>query len=123
MKVREIELGDVFLASKLLKKVDFKKLLSEVGIMSVVGLSDEERDAALKEKGFDFFLALLAHIDEAEKEIMALIGAWTGISPEDAKKIKMSEMKELVDQFVQVNGSEGISRFFEKAASLMKSKH
>lgn len=122
MKVREIELGDVFLASKLLKKIDLKKLLTEVGVMNIASMTDEEREAAMKDKAFDFFMALLSHVDEAEKEIMALVGAWTGLKPEDAAKIKLSEMKDFIDQFVKVNGSEAITRFFEKAASLMQQK-
>lgn len=122
MKVREIELGDVFLASKLLKKIDIRKLMTEVGVMNVTGMTVEERDAAMKEKGVDFFMALLAHLDEAEKEIMALIGAWTNMTPQEAAKIKLSEIKDFADQFVKVNGSEAISRFFEKAASLMQQK-
>ena len=122
MKIREIELGDVFLASKLLKKIDLKKLLQEVGMENVTGKSSEEKKAAMDEKAIDFFLAMLTHIDEAEKEIMALLAAWAQITPEEAKKIKLSEMKEFVKQFIEINGAEAITSFFEKAAGLMQQK-
>ena len=116
MKVREIEFGDAFLASKLLQKIDLKKLLVEVGMKDVTGWEDAEREKAIKEKAFDFFIAMLAHIDGAEKEITNLLAAWAQITPDDVKKLKLSELKEFAEQFVAVNNVDAITRFFKKAA-------
>lgn len=118
MKVREIELGDVFLASKILKKINLKSIFDEVGIANVTGFNDDQKDSVIREKAFDFFVVIMNHVDEAEKEIMALIGAWTQVSPEEARKIKLSELKTLADEFVEINGIEVITRFFKKAANL-----
>lgn len=120
MEVREIELGDLFVASKLLKKIDLKRMIKEVGISSAIGLDDEQREKALKDKALDVVNYLMEHLDEAETEILTLIGGWCGIDAKAAKKIKLSEIKTLTDEFVRVNGQDTIIRFFKRAAGLVQ---
>lgn len=122
MEVREIELGDLFIASKLIKKIDLKKLIEVVGISNVTGMDEAQRDAILKDKAFDVINYLLEHLDEAETEILTLIGGWCNIDAKAAKKIKLSEIKQLADDFIRINGQENITRFFNKAAGLVQQK-
>lgn len=122
MKVRAIELGDLFLASKIIKKIDIIAIFKKVGETDVTGLEAEEKTAIAKKKGMDIIMALFEHLDEADKEIMTLIGAWCGCTADEAKRIKLTELKSLFDQFVDVNGIENITSFFEQVADLTKQK-
>ena len=122
MKVREIELGDLFIASKILRMVDLKGMIKEIGIKTVTDVPDEEKETITAEKSLDVLMYLLGKVDEVEKEVLKLIGAWCGISPEDAAKLKFHELKEFVEQFVKVNGEENIASFFKQAAVLIQKK-
>jgi hypothetical protein len=122
MKVREIELGDLFIASKILRMVDLKGMIKEIGIKTVTDVPDEEKETITAEKSLDVLMYLLGKVDEVEKEVLKLIGAWCGISPEDAAKLKFHELKEFAEQFVKVNGEENIASFFKQAAVLIQKK-
>ena len=122
MKVREIELGDLFIASKILRMVDLKGMIKEIGIKTVTDVPDEEKETITAEKSLDVLMYLLGKVDEVEKEVLKLIGAWCGISPEDAAKLKFHELKEFAEQFVKVNGEENITSFFKQAAVLIQKK-
>ena len=122
MKVREIELGDLFIASKILRMVDLKGMIKEIGIKTVTDVPDEEKETITAEKSLDVLMYLLGKVDEVEKEVLKLIGAWCDISPEDAAKLKFHELKEFAEQFVKVNGEENIASFFKQAAVLIQKK-
>jgi hypothetical protein len=123
MKVREIELGDVFLMAKIFKKIDFKTMMKEIGLQDVTGLDDGKKEEIMASKSLDFFNYLILHIDEAESDILKLIAAWGEMTPADAAKIKLSEMGDFYKQFVAVNGQEAIASFFKQATGLMQKLH
>ena len=122
MKVREIELGDLFLASKIVSKIDLKEMVKEIGFAAVAGMTDEEREEVLAEKSMDILMYLIEKVDGAQKEILTLMGAWCGITAEEASKLKWSELQSFVEQFLEVNGKESIQSFFKQVAGLTKPK-
>jgi hypothetical protein len=122
MKVREIELGDVFIASRIIRKIDVKSMISEIGIRDVTGLEESEIKKVTDAKAMDVIMYLMARMDDVQNDVMELIGSWCGISVEEAAKLKISELKGFVDQFVEVNGQDTINSFFKRATSLGQKK-
>lgn len=131
MKAREIELGDVFIAVKIVKKLGLKTLKSAVGVESVneltpeekegltepevAALFDEKKKELLKKKSFEVVSYLLENLEEAEGEILLLLSGWTGTTPEEFKKIKISELRPLIADFVEINSTEELKSFFSQA--------
>ena len=115
-KVREIEFGDLFLLTKLLKKVDLKQMVKEIGFEEIGEKDEEGKNKMTKEKGVEAVIYLLYNCDEAEQEVLNLIGAWTGVKAADAKHLKLSELTTIVSEFIEINKFEDVMSFFGKAA-------
>lgn len=119
MKAREIELGDAFIALKIVKKLGLESLREIVGIESSEGLTPEDRQKLLNKKAFEVVSYLLTHLEGAETEIILLLSGWSGTTPEEFKKIKLSELPEMIDEFIKLNGKETLISFFERAVAAL----
>jgi hypothetical protein len=135
MKAREIELGDAFIALKIIKKLGLESLRNVIGIESVEeptpeetegktideikGIRDAKKNELLKKKAFEVITYLLSHLEEAEKEILLLLSGWACVEPEEFKKIKLSELPKFIDEFMALNSKDTLISFFERAVAAL----
>lgn len=113
-KLREPELGDVFLLSKIMRKTEIRKDVKSLFVDLKEG--DKVEDVSVSQ-GFEFAILIFENLDKAEPEILKLLGDLAGMTPKELRKLKMNEVNDLFMAFGEL---EGLTGFFKSAAKLMK---
>ena len=117
-KVRELEFGDIFIASKICKKINIKSLIKDAGIVDVTGKNKTQKEEITKEKGLEFFIDIFSNSENAETEILHLMAKWANLTSGDVASFKLKDLTEFYKQFTEVNSIEDITNFFKRAAGV-----
>lgn len=116
MKAREIQLGDLRLALKIIKKIGIRNVLADIGTTDVSGVDPEQVSAITKERGIQIAMTLLENAADVP-EIFELFAAWFDCPVSEFDKISIRQVPQLVDDFLSVNATEELKAFFQRAVS------
>lgn len=107
--MRDLVFGDVFKMSAVVRKMGIRKELSS--------LKDTMKNGTNEEVGFQILGILLENMDKAEKEIIQFIADVGEMKPEEAKAMKIGEMKQF---FTDLANQGDFKDFFRLASEKAK---
>ena len=86
---------------KLMKALNVRDEIKNImkNKVSIEGLSDEERDALLQEKGIDILFALMEKMPNAEKEIKSFLALYADKQLEEIEALGIEEFINLIKKF------------------------
>lgn len=119
-KVREIVFQDLFVVSKILKKINVKEIVKNQDIIDVAGKNTEQKQKISDKKGLEFLVDIMANAGDAEKEIIQFIANLSSVKVEDVQAWKMAELQEFCKKFMESNKLTDVISFFKNAISSMK---
>ena len=121
MIIKDFDLGDVFLFSEILDKMDIeldtKKLSRSVTTSKLEGKDDAKalgKEVALS-MGGDLAIKVLRNFYKADKQVMQFVANMTGLQVEAVKKMNMRKVKEFFKELIE---HEGFGDFLSQAGSL-----
>jgi hypothetical protein len=91
--IRELKTKDIFLISKIAKKIEIHKLIK---IPNIEEMQEIDKENAKKQIGIDLFLLVFENIYLAEKEVMELISNLTGLNNIEIDALSFKELKEII---------------------------
>jgi len=114
--MRQIKFKDVFQLSKIIKKINVKKIISDNrNDIDMQGKSEEEVKSVLQEKGLEIIIDLLANAGDAEVEIMKLIADFSECKSQEVENWGVKDLKKFIEDFTKINSFEEIKDFFSSA--------
>lgn len=122
MEVRALQFGDLFVASRILNKIDIKPFVKQFQSINVKDKTPEEIEEIKNEKGIELIMHIFENMYLAEKDICKFVASMAGIKVDDVIKLSMAETKEFARLFVEANSTGEIMGFFKQAAGLTAQK-
>lgn len=114
--MKEFNLEHVFIMSEILDKMDLKveaeRLSKTVNTQKLEGVEDATKlgKEIIVAIGIEIMTKAVASMHKAQKEIIKLIVSLTDKSMEEAKSMKLSELKQFFDDLAK---NEGFADFFK----------
>ena len=113
--MRKLNGGDIFAALRMIRQIDFKTPIDEIGKQLSAASTDEDKAAA----GMEIINILLTNVTDAKSEEL-IFGFLAGqFKQPDAAAVRSMEINELADNLISLMQNNDLRGFFGKVRRLI----
>lgn len=114
--MRKLNGGDIFAALRMIRQIDFKAPIDEIGKQLSAASTDEDKAAA----GMKIINILLANVTDTKSEEL-IFGFLAGpFEQPDAAAVRSMEINELADNLISLMQNNDLRGFFGKVRRLIQ---
>lgn len=115
--MRNLSLGDVFVVSRILKKLDLKVDFQEMA--AIFKNSGDNASFTNQALGMELFYKVLNNLGDAEQDFYEFLGGLYSVDKSVFKDLDFDEMEGLIED---IKNQKNLGKFLKSAGQLMKSK-
>ena len=116
MKIRELRTKDTFALSRILRRIEFDRLVALFKMMTSESEADEKKDNAM-EVGLALFELVVTHYADLENDLTAFLGELTGMTPAEFAEVPLLDFKDVLLQLARAPEMAGFFAYIKQGTA------